>query len=374
MPPPITMSLIAAAAGCSKNTVSLALRGDPQIPATTREAIRKIADRLGYRPNAVVSHLMAQLRSSQTARFQAKLALVNAHRDPKAFRTHATIPAYVRGCAQRAAQLGYDFDHFWLHDPKLKAESWIRILQTRGIKGIIIVGMMDQNQLPPHLRAVWAQFPCVVTGVRTRDPALSFSCVDHHDLVLQAFERALALGYRRPALAVEERLDRLVEGRFSGAMLAAQQALPASRRLPAFTQLDRARTERHLFHDWFDRHEPDVLLSLYNVVFPWLRDHGLQVPRDVGVIQLEWRESHTEISGMNQHNDAVGAAAVDMVVGQIHRNETGIPAFPRATLIGASWVDGQSVRRSARRKTGSGTIRASSAPAGPRHADAAPGR
>jgi LacI family transcriptional regulator len=374
MPPPITMGIIAAEAGCSKNTVSLALRGNPQIPATTREVIRKIADRLGYRPNAVLSHLMAQLRSSQTARFQAKLALVNAHRDPKAFRNHATIPAYVRGCAQRAAQLGYDFDHFWLHDPKLKAESWIRILQTRGIKGIIIVGMMDQNQLPPHLRAVWARFPCVVTGVRTRDPALSFSCVDHHDLVLQAFERALALGYRRPALAVEERLDRLVEGRFSGAMLAAQQALPASRRLPAFTQLDRARTERHLFHDWFDRHEPDVLLSLYNVVFPWLRDHGLQVPRDVGVIQLEWRESHAEISGMNQHNDAVGAAAVDMVVGQIHRNETGIPAFPRATLIGASWVDGQSVRRPARRQAGSGAIRASSVPADPRHAGATPGR
>ena len=47
---------------------------------------------------------------------------------------------------------------------------------------------------------------------------------------------------------------------------------------------------------------------------------------------------------MNQHNDAVGEAAVDMVVGQIHRNESGIPPYPRATLIGASWVDGQSVR------------------------------
>ena len=47
---------------------------------------------------------------------------------------------------------------------------------------------------------------------------------------------------------------------------------------------------------------------------------------------------------MNQHNDAVGEAAVDMVVGQIHRNESGIPDFPRATLIGASWVEGESVR------------------------------
>jgi LacI family transcriptional regulator len=87
-----------------------------------------------------------------------------------------------------------------------------------------------------------------------------------------------------------------------------------------------------------------VLLSLYNVVFPWLKEHGRRIPRDVGVIQLEWRASHAEISGMNQHNDAVGEAAVDLVVSQIHHNETGIPVFPRATLIGASWVDGESVR------------------------------
>ena len=342
--PPVTMRTIAAEVGFSKNTVSLALRGDPSITAATRDLIRKTADRLGYQPNAVVSHLMAQLRSSQTARFQAKLALVNAHRDPRAFRTHATIPAYVQGCERRALRLGYAFDHFWLHDPRLKAESWTRVLRTRAIKGIIIVGMMDQNRLPPHLLPVWENFACVVTGVRTREPALSFSCVDHHDLVIQAFERALALGYQRPALAVEERIDRLVEGRFSGAMLTAQQGLPRARRVPAFLQIERARTDRGLFYDWFDRYRPDVLLSLYNVVFPWLKDRGLRVPKDIGVIQLEWRESHAEISGMNQHNDAVGEAAVDMVVSQIHHNETGIPAFPRATLIGASWVDGQSVR------------------------------
>ncbi|MDB6113309.1 MAG: kdgR [Lacunisphaera sp.] len=341
---PVTMQVVADHVGYSKNTVSLALRGDPSIPAATRDLIRKAADQLGYQPNALVSHLIAQLRAGRTARFQAKLALVNAHRDPKAFRTHATIPAYVLGCERRGLKLGYTFDHFWLHDPKLKAESWLRILRARGIQGIIIVGLMDDNRLPPALKDVWAALPCVVTGVRTREPALSFSCVDHHDLVIQAFERALALGYQRPALVVEERIDRLVEGRFSGAMLTAQQALPATRRVPAFLRIQEARGNRKGFHEWLDRHEPDVLLSLYNVVFPWLKEHGLRVPHDVGVIQLEWRESHAEITGMNQHNDAVGEAAVDMVVGQIHRNETGIPEFPRATLIGASWVEGQSVR------------------------------
>jgi LacI family transcriptional regulator len=260
----------------------------------------------------------------------------------------------VQGCERRAERLGYSFDYFWLHDPKLRADSWLRVLRTRAIKGLILVGMMDQNQLPPHLLPVWENFPCVVTGVRTRDPALSFSCVDHHDLVIQAFERALALGYQRPALVVEERIDRLVEWRFTGAMLTAQQALPQARRLPAFTRIDRARINPDLFHHWFDRHQPDVLLSLYNIVFPWLKDRGLRVPKDVGVIQLEWRASHAEISGMNQHNETVGEAAVDMVVGQIHRNEAGIPDFPRATLIGASWVDGESVRPQHARKSKAG--------------------
>jgi LacI family transcriptional regulator len=343
--PPVTMRVIADAVGFSKNTVSLALRDDPSISAETRALIKKTADKLGYRPNAIVSHLIAQLRAGRTARFQAKLALINAHRDPKAFRSHATIPAYVQGCEGRGLRLGYTFDAFWLHDPKLKAESLIRILRTRGIKGIIIVGLMDQNQLPEHLQPVWHQFPCVVTGVRTREPALSFSCVDHHDLVIQAFERALALGYERPALVVEERIDRLVEGRFSGAMLTAQRGLPAARRVPAFMGDQQPRADGKPFRQWLDRHQPDVLLSLYNIVFPWLKEAGRRVPQEVGVIQLEWRASHPEIAGMNQHNDAVGEAAVDMVVGQIHRNESGIPSFPRATLIGASWVDGSSVRR-----------------------------
>lgn len=344
---PVSMQVVADHVGLSKNTVSLALRGDPAIRASTRDRIRKAAEKLGYQPNAVVSQLMAQLRTSCTPRFQAKLALVNAHHDPKAFRNHATIPAYVAGCERRGLKLGYSFDRFWLHDPELKAESWLRIFRARGIKGIIIVGLMDHNQLPPELAPVWAAFSCVVTGVRTRGPALSFSCVDHHDLVIQAFDHSLALGYRRPALVLDERIDLLVEGRFSGAMLTAQKLLPAARRVPAFLEIQPARNDPKLFPHWLDRHRPDVLLSLYNVVFPWLKTHGWRVPQDVGVIQLEWRASHPEIAGFNQHNDIVGEAAVDMVVGQIHRNESGVPAFPRATLIGATWVDGGSVQNKA---------------------------
>jgi LacI family transcriptional regulator len=341
----VTLSDIAAAVGYSKNTVSLALRGNPQIPEETRARIRKAAEKMGYQPNAVVSQLMAQLRASRTSRFQAKLALVNANRDPKALTDHPTIPTYVAGCEARAANLGYSFDRFWLHDPALTAERWLRILQTRAIRGLVIVGLMDQNRLPDSFLPIWQSLPTVVTGVRTRDPALSFCSVDHHNLALMAFEKAQSLGYQRPGLVLDNTIDSLVEHRFSAGFTTGKRTLPKNRQIPLFSQVDEARRNPAPFHAWLDKYKPDVVFTLYNVVMTWLSARGLRVPEDVGVIQLEWRETRPDIAGMNQHNYVTGEAAVDMVVSQIHNNETGVQEFPRATLIGASWVDGSTVRR-----------------------------
>jgi LacI family transcriptional regulator len=342
MPRP-TLNDIARALGYSKNTISLGLRGNAQIPAATRERIKAAADRLGYKPSAIVSQLMAQLRSARTSRLQAKLALVNANLDPGAFKKHPTVPIYVEGCQSRAASLGYDFDSFWLHDPELTAERWLRILGARGIKGIVLVGLMDTNHLPDALEPVWRKLPCVVTGVRTRDPSLSYCCVDHYNLALIAFEQALALGYRRPGLVLDGVIDALVERRFSAGYVTGQRMLPRGQQIPVFGDVT-GPGRAEMFKAWLKRHRPDIVFTLYNSVIGWLKAAGLRIPEDIGVIQLEWRSSRPDIAGMNQHNLVTGEAAVDMVVSQIHNNETGVQEFPRATMIGASWVDGPTVR------------------------------
>jgi LacI family transcriptional regulator len=341
--PRTTLSDIARKLGYSKNTISLGLRNSPQIPAATRARIKAAAESLGYRPDAVISHLMAQLRSSRTSRLQAKLALVNANLDPKAFQNHPTIPIYVEGCERRAAGLGYAFDRFWLHDPELTAERWLRILDTRGIKGLVIVGLMDTNHLPASLHPVWERLPCVVTGVRTRDPALSFCCVDHYNLTLLAFEKALELGYSRPGLVLDDVIDALVERRFSAGYVTGQRLLQRAQHVPVFGDVT-GPGRVGLFRAWLNHHKPDVIFTLYNSVVGWIKAAGLRIPDDIGVIQLEWRSSRPDIAGMNQHNLVAGGAAVDMVVSQIHNNEAGAQEFPRATMVGASWVGGPSVR------------------------------
>ncbi len=57
---------IAAEAGLSPSTVSLALRNSPKIPAATKRRIQKIAKRLGYRPDGKLTELMSHLRLKRT--------------------------------------------------------------------------------------------------------------------------------------------------------------------------------------------------------------------------------------------------------------------------------------------------------------------
>jgi len=204
------MQDVAKVAGVSKNTVSLALRNSPEIPPTTRKRITLVAKRMGYRKNPTVAHLMTQLRRDALEGYKATLALINAHHQKNAFSRHPTIPSYVEGCRRRAHYSGYSLDEFWLHEEGLDGEKLDRIFRTRNIRGVIVTGLMKDNHLPERFLTVWEKYPSVVTGVRTREPALPFACTDHHMLAMRAVENALRLGYRRPALVLDGTIDRLV--------------------------------------------------------------------------------------------------------------------------------------------------------------------
>ncbi len=341
------MSDIAAALGVSKNAVSLALRNDSQIPQHTRERVLETARRLGYERNPALGRVMSMMRKRGASGSLGNLAVFNANQDRDAFRTHPTIPNYLRGCRDRADALGYALDTFWLYEGGMSGERWLEILQSRGVLGVLFIGLMRANRLPEFIRPVIDAFPCMVTGVRTREPELSFASVDHHILALRAYEKALELGYKRPGLVLDGEIDELVDRRFSAGYRAGQSYVEPDCRIEPFTDLRSAGSRPELFREWMEKEKPDLIFTLYNVVRRWLGELGIRVPDDVALVQLEWRDGHPEWAGMNQHNDLTGAVAVDMLLGMIHNGERGVPPVPRATLIGPTWMDGDTVRKGA---------------------------
>ncbi|MEX0330783.1 MAG: LacI family DNA-binding transcriptional regulator [Puniceicoccaceae bacterium] len=340
-PQRVSMKTIAERLGISKATVSLALRNSPEVSKKMKARVQAAAEELGYKLNPALGQVLSRIRTHD--QYRATLALVNANEDRQAFVRHPTIPEYVAGARGRAELMGYSLDTFWLYEPDMSGERLCSVMTARGIKGALIVGLMDDANFPEKLLPVARNLPAVVTGVRTHEPTLPYVCTDHHGLAFQAVENALRLGYRRPGLVLDGDIDRLVEGRFSAGYLYGQLQLPETNRLRPFYETQRVEAEPELFAGWMEVERPDVIFTLYNNVEDWLKELGFRVPKDIGLIQLEWRRQNNRWAGMHQHNNHTGEAAVDTLVGLIHRGETGIEAEPRAVLIAPSWQDGNTV-------------------------------
>jgi LacI family transcriptional regulator len=339
---PPTLQDIARAAGVGKATVSLALRDDPRLRPATRARIQQVASEMGYHANATVSALMAQLRASRTPKYQATLGLVNASTERDTLRNFSTFRDWVNGCLHRATQLGYGLDDFWLREPGIPPGRLATILEARGIRGLVIAGVGDRNAMPAEFEAVWTRFACVVIGLRTTRPALHCATNDQFATAFQAVEQALQLGYRRPGLVVQGEIDANVEYRFSAGFGAALKTL---RKVPRLPVCDFDRRKPAAFTAWFEKNRPDVIVCLHHELAAWLAAMRVKVPDDVGLIHLDRTAEMEGWAGMNQSNEMVGIAAIDMIVGQIHRSETGIPAFPRAMMVESAWVAGETVRR-----------------------------
>ena len=66
------------------------------------------------------------------------------------------------------------------------------------------------------------------------------------------------------------------------------------------------------------------------------------MPRDVGVVELEDRP-HLGNSGVYYDPAKVGALAIEMLIGLLNRNDTGVPSDPHEVLISGVWREGRTL-------------------------------
>ncbi|MGH8017851.1 MAG: helix-turn-helix domain-containing protein [Opitutaceae bacterium] len=125
------------------------------------------------------------------------------------------------------------------------------------------------------------------------------------------------------------------------AILAWQHLLPDSERVPVHLpdQLDRTDLLK-----WCRRYRPDACIAVNPQVRDWLESGRHVVPKTIGFALLDWHDNHPGIAGADQGNRLVGAAAADIAVGLLRRNERGMAEHPRITLIKSSWHEGDTVR------------------------------
>lgn len=333
----MTIETIATNLGVSASTVSRALRDDARISAETRQRVKAEAEKLGYRPNPLISALMAHLRTSRPVEFQSTLAYLDTSTNPRVTNQWASARAHYEGVRQHAARSGYAVDHFWLRDPGITPAHLAHVLYSRGIHGLILhyLPLLDDSKRLPELDL--SGFAVTSLGAKLVEPSVHCVCTDHFAITVRALRALAALGYRRIGLAIDEYVDVIVEGRILGAFCGWQTTLPGSQRVPPCIERD---FSPRAFAAWYEATRPDAIICIDDRILEWLREMRIAVPETVAVAHLDHRADMGDVAGVRQNHAVAATAAVDLVVSQLNHNERGIPPDPRLVLLDGTWVPG----------------------------------
>lgn len=335
----VTMSDVGRAAGVSQAAVSLAFRHDRSVPPETRKRIFSVARRLGYRRHAAVSALMAQIRASRQIEIKAELGAITFWPDRTAFERNTTWQEQWMGARARAAQLGYALEEFWM-EPGMPPRRLVSVLNARNIEGLLIFPLPTPGTVSLPL----ARFSVVGIGYTLITPQIHRVVTAHFDAVLIALGQLQKRGYRRIGLVLDEKLNPRVRRNWHAAFLAyghdfAQVSSKAI--LSLSPEGDRARLAK-----WMRSFRPDAIIcGGSHPIRTWLVELGFQVPEEVGIVRLASLRPAEHCAYIDEKWQDVGATAVEHLVGQMIRNECGVPRRPTLTLVRGEWVEGDSVRQ-----------------------------
>lgn len=327
------MATLAKELGVSGSTISRALQGDRRIGEDTRKRIHETAKRLGYRPNPLVSALMASRKNRSEASEAGTVALVTDYHGKDGWRTKDVCRWEYEGICRRADEMGYRVDEFAMKDFNYEGSRISRTLVTRGIRGVLLGFTRD--------RKVFSDFPIEafsVAGLSTYFREMPVNRANFHGFfnVQLALDEIRRLGYKRTGLIVPELNNRISGYLWSGAALDWQRRLPEKERCNPL--VPSAGSEEAEFIPWMKREKPDSLLVYKLPARSWLSKLGLRVPTDIHLSYLyRTRGEMAEWPGIDGNLQMVGAAAFDLVVEGMHTHRMGAPSHPKEVLIKGEW-------------------------------------
>lgn len=347
------MKHVAEAAGVSVMTVSLALRRAPSIPPETRERVLAMAEKLGYRRNPLVSVLMADLRGRKARGPEAHVIAYVESYPPGGPRQQAeSLLRFRKGVLAGAAKHGFGVQIFRLGEGGLSEARLEQVLDARGIRGVVFSPF---PQTGSGLTQGWQNHALAALGHSLARPPLHRAVNHQAHSIRLALAELQALGYRRIGLVIRRHEDERTERNWLSSVLLAQHDAAGTK--VSFPLLLAEKIERSALVAWVKRERPEVVVTTEQEVWAIIRrvrvENGAR-GRRVGFAHLHLTPDVAEFSGIDQNNERVGEAAVDLVVEQLHGNAFGVPQMPKTVLIEGRWVAGTTAPGVEKRKAESG--------------------
>ncbi|HVU15403.1 MAG TPA: LacI family DNA-binding transcriptional regulator [Candidatus Didemnitutus sp.] len=336
---------VAKRAGVSISTASRCLSGATTVAEATRSRVIAAAEEVGYQYNTLVGQVMSATRRGVALNHLGTVAFVTPVADAQEWRATPTLFSNWQAARERAESFGFKITEFTLSSTGMTGRRMGEILRARGISGVLLAAFPME---PHEVSLPWDDFAFVQVGHRIVSPRLDCVVSDHTEAVVMATRAITARGYSRVGLAIEKYQDEITGGRWMLGYAGLRAAFPGLADIPPLLP---ARMTADRFNRWVGEHEVDCVLTLStfrnepNRMENWLAATGRSMPADVGLVSLDVTSVHQDWSGVEQHSNEIGRAAVDMLFSKLHAGERGIPRLPRTVQVHGDWHEGRTLRR-----------------------------
>ncbi len=334
----VTMADIAKEAGTHVTTVSLALRNSQRLADSTRERIHRLAKEMGYAPDPWMRALVSYRDSYKQRQNPPVIAYVTNWNTRWGWKEVTAHPEFYEGAEEKANELGFTLDHFWMREPGLTHGRLSQIFQSRGITGLIIASHV--REIDDFLQFEWENFCAVKIDYFPHEPEIFTVTNNHLHIVRLAMRRVMDAGYRRIALVMDQGWDITVDNHWCAGYIWEQRELAPQDRLEPYLIPSTESLE-----SWLCAHRPDAIISKAEFVFPVLEKMRWKVPDDVAFVDIFLEDETGRIAGVRQNYRTVGGLAVETLASLIQYNQRGVPAYPRTSLVEGTWIDGASLPR-----------------------------
>ncbi len=273
----VTIYDVAKEAGVSIATVSKAMNDSYTIPEQTKEAIRTVADRLGYRPNARAKNFARQ--ASGTVLFIADLHQNIAFENPHIFEIVSGITTYLD-------QKDYSLTLKPL--TKQAAPLFIRdIILRRQADALILHAQILSAELAAILSRT--DFPYLVIGKPDFKCNVCWIDVNHEQAGQLAANYLMDKGYRQMAFIMGTEEDALSQSRLTGinqVMSEEELTVEVIQNQSVYSLDDRALDQLLTGPD-----RPEVLLCSNNHLalhcLQQIRRLGLKIPEEIALLTFD---------------------------------------------------------------------------------------
>jgi len=330
----VTMRDIAQRLDVDQSTISLALRNHPRISEEMRKKVARMAEEMGYQPDAMLSALAHYRRAKVDKPVTAELAWINRWQVPSGLRLFREFEAYWRGAYETARNNGYALEAFDV-EPTQSLEQLNKVLKARNIQGILlppIRGTVNWNGLE------WERYAVVRFGYSIPDLPVNSVVIDQLGAGLMAFEKAYGKGYRRIGYITS--WQQALASRFAAGFLFGQARCPEAVPIPILSIPERAQeADSKRLLAWMKKNKPDAIFTNVPNLRSLLEGLSFQVPQDVGLMTTTVLDSDCD-TGVDQNSNELGKIAVENLISLINHDHRGIPQVSRMNSVQVNWVEG----------------------------------